>query len=141
MGGVDNSFKYKAIANTNLDNYNLNVSFKKLFIKKIETPIDVTAETISKEYDGALLSSNNVDYDKSILKGSDQLKATTSGSIIQAGSVTNVIDDVKIYRDGVDATANYTIGKFTSGILTVNKRSISVSSEDKTFTYNGKAQS
>ena len=105
--------------------------------------ITVTATNQEKIYDGNTLDASEeivdgVDYKCTISNGSlasgDSYSCESSGSIINVGTETKVLDDVNIYKGSTDVSGNYTISK-VDGTLKVNKKSIIVSTSDQSKTY------
>lgn len=121
--GVDNTFSYKENAITKLTNYNLSVQYEKLQITKVASPITVTAGNANKVYDGDALTSGEYTYTQNVLKGTDALTATTSGSITNVGTATNTITDIVVKRGETPATQNYNFEK-GEGALEVTLRNI-----------------
>ena len=145
---VPNTFDYTKNEGTNLDNYNITCEYGNLVINKITTPLIVTADTYSKTYDGTPLTDDGITYTPNVLKGSDFV---TAKNVVQkegqpftlqdVGQADNVVTNVKVMRRGEDATKNYTFGTHVKGSLTITKRNITVTSEPKSFTYDGSAHS
>lgn len=134
-----NTFEFDASEGTLLSNYTITIEEGSLQINKLTTPIEVTANSSEKTYDATVLKDNGYTYTQGILKGSDQLFASISGEIKNFGTADNVVGEVKIMRGATNATANYTFGDHKNGTLTINKRSISLTSATDTFAYNGQA--
>lgn len=143
---VDNSFDYAPYEGTNLNNYDISYEFGKLIINKITTPLIVTANSNTKTYDGTALTDGRFTYTANVLQGSDFVTATNvvqkdgqAFTLKDVGQADNVVTDVKVMRGDVDASKNYTFGTHEKGTLTVTKRNITVTSESKSFTYDGDA--
>ena len=102
-------------------------------------PVTLTSETASKTYDGTPLTRPNVtvstgENDGFVEGQVTEIKAT--GSVTNAGSVANTITftpNKETFKDG-----NYAITK-TEGTLTINKRSVLITSQSATKTYDGSA--
>ncbi len=145
---VPNTFDYTKNEGTNLDNYNITCEYGNLIINKITTPLIVTADTNSKTYDGTPLTDDGITYTPNVLKGTDFVTATNvvqkedQPFILQnVGQADNVVTNVKVMRGDKDASINYTFGTHVKGSLTITKRNITVTSEPKSFTYDGSAHS
>ena len=102
-------------------------------------PVTLTSETASKTYDGTPLTRPNVTVstgeNEGFVEGEvTEIKAT--GSVTNAGSVANTITftpNKETFKDG-----NYAITK-TEGTLTIAKRSVLITSQSATKTYDGSA--
>ena len=101
----------------------------KLTVTPITTPIVVTADSDTKVYDGTELTKNTYTYTDGVLLTGDTLEATITGSQIYVGTENNVVNKVKVIRDGKDITSNYTMGTHKNGTLTVTEAT-------QTFTIN-----
>ena len=101
--------------------------------------VTLTSETASKTYDGTPLTRPNVTVstgeNEGFVEGEvTEIKAT--GSVTNAGSVANTITftpNKETFKDG-----NYAITK-TEGTLTIAKRSVLITSQSATKTYDGSA--
>ena len=138
VGTSDNTFTYELKANTKADNYNITKTEGKLKVKKVNTPIIITANSDSKTYDGAALTNDGFSYTQNVLAGGDVLTATVEGTITDAGSVANKVTSYKVMRGETDVTSNYTFGNAVDGTLTVNKRNVTLTSSGATKQYDGK---
>ena len=102
-------------------------------------PVTLTSETASKTYDGTPLTRPNVTVstgeNEGFVEGEvTEIKAT--GSVTNAGSVANTITftpNKETFKEG-----NYAITK-TEGTLTIAKRSVLITSQSATKTYDGSA--
>ena len=101
--------------------------------------VTLTSETASKTYDGTPLTRPNVtvstgENDGFVEGQVTEIKAT--GSVTNAGSVANTITftpNKETFKEG-----NYAITK-TEGTLTIAKRSVLITSQSATKTYDGSA--
>ena len=107
---------------------------------------DITIETgsASKKYDGKPLSDYNLSIVSGELNDGDMLVCDTTkpvSSITNAGSISNVLTP-KIIDSTTDEdhTANYNI-TVNYGTLTVNKRPVTLKSDDKNWNYDGTTRS
>ena len=99
-------------------------------------PVTLTSETAGKTYDGTPLTRPNVTVggDGFVEGQVKEIKAT--GSVTNAGSVANTITftpNKETFKEG-----NYAITK-TEGTLTIAKRSVLITSQSATKTYDGSA--
>ena len=99
-------------------------------------PVTLTSETAGKTYDGTALEKPvvTVGGDGFVEGQVTEIKAT--GSVTNAGSVANTIaftPNKETFKDG-----NYAITK-TEGTLTIAKRSVRITSQSATKTYDGSA--
>lgn len=145
---VDNTFDYTPNDVTDLANYSISCEYGKLTINKITTPLIVTADTNSKTYDGTPLTDDGITYTSNVLKGTDFVTATNvvqkegqPFTLQDVGQADNIVTNVKVMRGDKDASINYTFGTHEKGSLTITKRNITVTSETKSFIYDGSAHS
>ena len=99
-------------------------------------PVTLTSETAGKTYDGTALEKPvvTVGGDGFVEGQVTEIKAT--GSVTNAGSVANTITftpNKETFKEG-----NYAITK-NEGTLTINKRSVRITSQSATKTYDGSA--
>ena len=99
-------------------------------------PVTLTSETAGKTYDGTALEKPvvTVGGDGFVEGQVKEIKAT--GSVTNAGSVANTITftpNKETFKEG-----NYAITK-NEGTLTINKRSVRITSQSATKTYDGSA--
>lgn len=103
-----------------------------------KTAITITAKSDSKTYDGTALVNGGYDL-TGTLKAGDTLDVTVSGSVTNVADSSegnNVITSVKVLRNGIDVTAQYTINK-VPGTLTINQRPVTFTGESDSRTYTG----
>lgn len=98
---------------------NIKKSAGKLTVNPITTPIVVTADSGTKEYDGTELTKNTYTNNNDVLLSGDMLEVTITGSQKFVGSSTNTVSNVKVMRNGEDITGNYTFGTHVNGVLEV----------------------
>ena len=123
---------------TNKSNNFTNVTFVVTdgYVKITPRAVTLTSETAGKTYDGTALEKPvvTVGGDGFVEGQVKEIKAT--GSVTNAGSVANTITftpDKETFKDG-----NYAITK-TEGTLTIAKRSVLITSQSATKTYDGSA--
>ena len=106
-----------------------------------KTAITITAKSDSKTYDDTALVNGGYDL-TGTLKAGDTLDVTVSGSVTNVADSSegnNVITSVKVLRNGIDVTAQYTINK-VPGTLTINQRPVTFTGETATKPYTGSEQ-
>ena len=106
------------------------------YVKINPRAVTLTSETAGKTYDGTALEKPvvTVGGDGFVEGQVKEIKAT--GSVTNAGSVANTITftpNKETFKEG-----NYAITK-TEGTLTINKRSVLITSQSATKTYDGSA--
>ena len=106
------------------------------YVKINPRAVTLTSETAGKTYDGTALEKPvvTVGGDGFVEGQVTEIKAT--GSVTNAGSVANTITftpNKETFKEG-----NYAITK-TEGTLTINKRSVLITSQSATKTYDGSA--
>ena len=106
------------------------------YVKINPRAVTLTSETASKTYDGTALEKPvvTVGGDGFVEGQVKEIKAT--GSVTNAGSVANTITFTPV--EGKFNANNYNIQK-TEGTLTINKRSVLITSQSATKTYDGSA--
>ena len=96
--------------------------------------IQVTGDTISRAYDGTPLT-GGYQLTGGKLRDGDRLEVVLSGSITDAGQVTNHIESIGVKDAGGSVvTDKYDIVS-NDGILTVTKAPVTVTAEDKAKKY------
>lgn len=123
---------------TNKSNNFTNVTFVVTdgYVKITPRAVTLTSETASKTYDGTALTKSvvTVGGDGFVEGQVKEIKAT--GSVTNAGSVANTITftpNKETFKEG-----NYAITK-NEGTLTIAKRSVLITSQSATKTYDGSA--
>ena len=134
-GEVTNSITYTTGANFKADNYTINKIEGKLSITANTNEIVITADSASKTYDGTALTKSTYTYTDGVLAAGDELQVVVTGSQTDAGSSANVVTSYKVMRGETDVTANYTFGTSVNGTLTVNKRTVTLTSESASKVY------
>ena len=103
-----------------------------------QNTITITANSASKTYDGTPLTDNGFDYTKGVLVEGDVLTAVVEGSATNVGDEgKNVVKSYKAMRGDVDVTGNYTFTDSVDGKLTINKRTVTLTSETASKEYDG----
>ena len=103
-----------------------------------ENTITITANSASKTYDGTPLTDIGFTFTEGVLKNGDVLTAVVEGSATNVGDEgKNVVKSYKVMRDGVDVTGNYTFTDSVDGKLTINKRTVTLTSETASKEYDG----
>ena len=126
----------KNFENTNTNFTNVTFVVTDGYVKITPRAVTLTSETASKTYDGTALEKPvvTVGGDGFVEGQVKEIKAT--GSVTNAGSVANTITftpNKETFKDG-----NYAITK-TEGTLTIAKRSVLITSQSATKTYDGSA--
>ncbi|MDO4176116.1 MAG: InlB B-repeat-containing protein [Bacillota bacterium] len=125
--------------NDDFESVTFNIVDGKMTIKKVETPITVTANSNSKTYDGTALQDKGYTYTENVLAAGDKLTAVVSGSIKDAGDQENKVVSYKVMRGDKDVTEFYTFSDSVSGKLTVLPKAITIKSKDAEKEYDGTA--
>ena len=103
-----------------------------------ENTITITAASASKTYDGTPLTNNGFTFTEGVLVKGDELTAVVEGSATNVGDEgKNVVKSYKVMRGDVDVTGNYTFGNSIDGKLTINKRTVTLTSETASKEYDG----
>ena len=100
--------------------------------------ITITANSASKTYDGTPLTDNGFTFTQGVLADGDVLTAVVEGSATNVGDEgKNVVKSYAVKRGETDVTKNYTFGNSVDGKLTINKRSVTLTSETASKEYDG----
>ena len=103
-----------------------------------ENTITITANSASKTYDGTPLTDGGFSFTEGVLVTGDVLTAVVEGSATNVGDEgKNVVKSYKVMRGDVDVTGNYTFGNSIDGKLTINKRTVTLTSETASKEYDG----
>jgi len=142
-GTVTNELTGYEFTSGTAGNYSVETANGELTMTKASVAITITAASQAWTYDGDEHSNNTVTVTSGELLFGDILVATATGS------VTNVADNAtgnnpiaagyKIKHGTEDVTENYAITT-VDGTLTINKKIVTVSVEDKSVEYNGDEQ-
>jgi len=135
IGTADNTFTFTPNSNTDTANYDITVVFGKLTINKIETPIEIIANSNSKTYDGTPLTESGFTFTDNVLAEGDSLIVDIAGSITDFGMVVNKVTGYRVVRGDADVTQNYTFGKMTNGTLSIMKRFVTLISATDSKVY------
>jgi len=101
--------------------------------------ITITANSATKTYDGTSLADSGYTFNEDALIAGDVLTATVEGSLTDAGTAANRVTSYKVMRGDVDVTASYTFADTVDGVLTVNRRTVTLTSADGRKEYDGEA--
>ena len=125
--------------NVNAANYDLTENLGILTVTDSETDVVLMASSSSKTYDGEELTSPEVTA--SGLPDGFTLEAEAEGSITDAGKAENVIKDGYVIRNaaGEDKTANFRNISRVNGTLTVNPKTVTVTTGSASKAYDGTA--
>ena len=125
--------------NKNFTNVTFNIVDDVLKINPItENTITITANSASKTYDGTPLTDNGFTFTEGVLVKGDVLTAVVEGSATNVGDEgVNKVMSYKVTRNGEDVTKNYTFTDSVDGSLTINKRTVTLTSETASKEYDG----
>ena len=134
-GSVDNTIAYTKGDNFKEENYIIEKVEGTLTITENDDRIIVTAGSAEKTYDGTALEKN--DYSIDGLPEGFTAEAAVEGSQTDAGTAGNKVKSVVIMKDGEDVTDQFAGIIRSNGTLTVNKRTVNLSSESASKEYDG----
>ena len=141
QGEVTNTITFTPTDKFDENNYSITKQEGKLSITKREgegKTITVTAANDEKVYDGTPLTNNGFTHTGVLVDG-DVLTAVVEGSATNVGDEgKNVVKSYVVKRGDVDVTGNYTFGNSIDGKLTINKRTVNLTSETASKEYDGK---
>ncbi|MBD5131942.1 MAG: transglutaminase domain-containing protein [Clostridiales bacterium] len=130
----------KAVTITNAAGEDVTNSYKLNAVKRTVTfakrDIKISVESATREYDGTPLMLHEWEIADGSLAANDEVVASFSAEVTLPGAVNNA-PEIMILHDGeTDVTINYNITVDT-GLLTVLKRRINVTTEDCSREYDG----
>ena len=103
-----------------------------------ENTITITANSASKIYDGTPLTNNGFTFTKDVLVEGDVLTAVVEGRATNVGDPgVNKVMSYVVTRGNKDVTGNYTFTDSVDGKLTINKRTVTLTSETASKEYDG----
>ncbi len=132
-----NEFTYELTPATNINNYEIIKNEGILVVGAHDTVIVITPNS-SKTYDGTPLYDRRFTSTGDILE-TDSLVVEIDASITDAGTTQNAITSYKIIDkiSGEDHTAQYKFGTPVIGMLTVNRRPVTLLSPSASKVYDG----
>ncbi|SEO44881.1 Listeria/Bacterioides repeat-containing protein [Denitrobacterium detoxificans] len=126
------------------DNYSVTTANGELTMSNASQAITITAASDSKTYDGTALTASDVTVTSGSLFEGDELVAEATGSATNvadtAAGNNPVAEGYKVMHGTEDVTANYNVTT-QAGTLTIQPKAVTITAQDKAFTYNGTAQS
>ena len=121
-------------------NYSVTTANGQLTMTNASVAITITAASDEWTYDGSAHSNNTVTVTSGALLEGDELVATATGSVTNVADTANgnnpVAAGYKIMHGEEDVTENYVI-TVENGTLTINKRSVTLTSESDEKPYDG----
>ena len=137
VGSADNSISYTTKDRFNENNYSISMKPGKLTITSNTSEITLTVKDAGKVYDGTALTSTAITTSKGLPDGMT-VSATTDGTITNVGYVANNITSYTIKDSaGTDVTKYFSNVITVPGVLTVTKRSVTLTSQDAEKAYDG----
>ena len=126
------------------DNYTITAEDGELTMKKASQAIEITAASDEWPYDGSAHENTLVELTGGSLLEGDQLVAEAAGSVTNVSDTADgnnpVLENYKVMHGETDVTDNYAITA-VAGTLTITPVQLTITAQDKEFTYNGTAQS
>ena len=115
---------------------------KESYVKINPKPLTLISADDTKVYDGTPLTNNGYTYTENVLVEGHELTAVVEGSVtnVAEGKVANKVVSYKIMNGEEDVTENYTVTP-KDGELEVTAKAVTITAENKAFTYTGEAQS
>ena len=146
VGSSENSFSYSLKSNTNEDNYVITTKFGTLEVTANVNTITIESGSATQAYNGMPLTDSNYTItwngtaveNGATLCGNDVINVVSANSITNVGSVDNEFT-YTITRNGVDVSKNYTVAQPVYGTLTVEPRSIVITTGSSAKLYDGTA--
>ncbi|MBE6010084.1 MAG: hypothetical protein E7236_05470 [Lachnospiraceae bacterium] len=121
----------------NAANYTITDALGTLTVSENTAAVVLTAASDAKDYDGSVLTNNTVTA--SGLPAGFSIKATAAGSITDAGTAANVVEEGYQIFDGFgeDRTEFFTNVSTSNGALTIRPVPVTVTTGSKTMLYDG----
>ena len=119
--------------------YTVTENLGTLTVTDSSADVVLTAASASKTYDGTALTDPTVTATG--LPEGFTVEATASGSRTHAGTVANVVNDGYVIRNanGEDKTANFKNVVRVAGTITINPKSVTITTGSDSKAYDGKA--
>lgn len=119
------------------ENYNVSTRRGILRVHRGSHPLEITAASGAKVFDGTPLVEGSYAYDATALMPGDRLEATVEGAAIHPGESANRVTAWQVLReDGTDVSANYAVTTL-DGALTITPASLplllTAGSAEKTY--------
>ncbi len=135
-GTADNAYTYRILNGSTdvTENYSVTKIAGTLTINKRE--LTITSDSDSKIYDAAALTKGSYVVTSGTLADNQNIFASFTGTITQAGSCENAFSVIIKNSGGTDVSSNYTV-TIVFGTLTVDKRDVTITTGSTKRTYNG----
>lgn len=140
VGSSDNAISgYTLNASTNPANYKITEKKGTLTVTANETLITIQAGTASKTYEGTALTDGSATVTDLPAGFHADVQMTAASSIVDAGSISNVIGSYRILVDGTgqDVTSYFTKVEKKDGTLTVNPVALTITAASESKAYDG----
>ena len=125
-------------------NYTVTTENGKLTMQKASVAITIKAADDEWTYDGSAHENTEVTVTSGTLLTGDELVAEATGSVTNVADTKDGNNPIKtgykVMHGSEDVTENYVITAI-AGKLTINPKAVTITAQDKEFTYNGEAQS
>ena len=106
--------------------------------------VTITAASAEKKYDGTALTNDKVTVTEGTLCDGDTLEAEATGSATYVADTAlgnnPIAEGYKVMHGNTDVTDNYAITT-VAGTLTINPKAVTITAQNKEFTYDGEAHS
>ena len=135
VGSVANTISYTEGTGFKASNYEIKKYEGTLTITVNTAVIKVTAGSSSKKYDGTALTKN--EYSITGLPEGFRAVVKVSGSITYVGTAANKVASVTIWKNDKDVTGQFSGIQTADGTLTIEKRKVTLKSEDASREYDG----
>jgi len=142
VGTRINTFDTTSVGTVSSDNYDVVLVQGVLTILPSGSNVAVIAPSATKMYDGTPLTATNISWTG--LPSDHTVECTLEGTLTDVGSASNRIvpATVRIYNgEHGDVTSTYPNITLINGVLTVTRRTVSLSSQTATKPYDGTALS
>ncbi len=135
VGTTANTIKIEEHDGYLASNYDIELHEGTLEITPYTDTITIKAASQEKLYDGRPLT--NDAYEVTGLPDGFTAIATIKGEIKNAGSISNKVEDYKIFKGDQEVTDQFANINITHGTLTINKRHLTLTSETKSKQFDG----
>lgn len=127
---VVNTVKSHTFVTGKAENYEVSYVHGELTMEEANLNLVIKANSKTKAYDGNELVDDGFTLVSGDLMAGDIIVATVAGTITDAGTVKNVITEVKVMNGDVDVTNNYFISK-EEGTIEVTKKTVTIVVDNK----------
>ena len=110
--------------------------YEKKTISFIPVELSIKLLDVTNIYDGAVLTSEDIEFITGTLLEGHSIIITASGSQLDVGSSLNTVLTARVYSGDIEVTNNYSV-TYEEGLLEVTSRAITISTSNHQKIYDG----